>query len=59
MGCGRVGSRLAGKLDDMGRSVTVIDQDPEAFRKLGPNFRGKTITAICFDRDALMLAGIE
>ncbi len=59
MGCGRVGSRLAGKLDDMGRSVTVIDQDPEAFRKLGPNFRGKTITAIGFDRDALMQAGIE
>ena len=24
MGCGRVGSRLATKLDDMGRSVTVI-----------------------------------
>jgi len=43
----------------MGRSVTVIDQDPEAFRKLGPNFRGKTITAIGFDRDALMQAGIE
>ncbi|MFA7265401.1 MAG: TrkA family potassium uptake protein [Candidatus Nanopelagicales bacterium] len=59
MGCGRVGSRLAGKLDVMGRSVTVIDQDPEAFRKLGPNFRGKTITAIGFDRDALMQAGIE
>lgn len=59
MGCGRVGSRLAGKLDEMGRSVTIIDQDSEAFRKLGPNFRGKTITAIGFDRDALMQAGIQ
>ena len=59
MGCGRVGSRLATKLDDMGRSVTVIDQDPEAFRRLGPTFKGKTIAAIGFDRDALMQAGIE
>lgn len=59
MGCGRVGSRLANKLDQMGRSVTVIDQDSEAFRRLGPNFRGKTIAAIGFDRDALMQAGIE
>lgn len=59
MGCGRVGSRLANKLDQMGRSVTVIDQDPEAFRRLGSNFRGKTIAAIGFDRDALMQAGIE
>ncbi len=59
MGCGRVGSRLAGKLDALGRSVTVIDQDPEAFRRLGPNFRGKTIAAIGFDRDALQQAGIE
>ena len=53
MGCGRVGSRPANKLDQMGRSVTVIDQDPEAFRRLGSNFRGKTIAAIGFDRDAL------
>lgn len=59
MGCGRVGSRLAGKLDDMGRSVTIIDQDPEAFRKLSPTFGGKTITAIGFDRDALIAAGIR
>lgn len=59
MGCGRVGSRLANKLDEMGRSVVVIDQDSESFRRLGPNFRGKTIAAIGFDRDALVQAGIE
>lgn len=59
MGCGRVGSRLATKLDAMGRSVTVIDQDPESFRRLGPDFSGNTVAAIGFDRDALMEAGIE
>lgn len=59
MGCGRVGSRLATKLDAMGRSVTVIDQDPESFRRLSPDFSGNTVAAIGFDRDALMEAGIE
>lgn len=58
MGCGRVGSRLAKTLDQMGRSVTVIDQNPEAFRRLGKQFGGKTVTAIGFDRDALIKAGI-
>ncbi|NQU37579.1 MAG: TrkA family potassium uptake protein [Actinobacteria bacterium] len=58
MGCGRVGSRLAKTLDQMGRSVTVIDQEPEAFRRLGNQFGGKTVTAIGFDRDALVKAGI-
>lgn len=59
MGCGRVGSRLAMKLDAMGRSVTVIDQDPQAFRRLGPEFSGTTVNAIGFDRDALAEAGID
>ena len=59
MGCGRVGSRLAMKLDSMGRSVTVIDQDLQAFRKLGKSFGGNTVVAIGFDRDALVEAGIE
>ncbi len=58
MGCGRVGSRLARTLDQTGRSVTVIDQDPDSFRRLGKQFGGKTVTAIGFDRDALIEAGI-
>jgi trk system potassium uptake protein len=59
MGCGRVGSRLANVLDDLGRSVTVIDQNPESFRRLGHHFSGETIRAIGFDRDALIAAGIQ
>lgn len=43
----------------MGRSVTVIDMDPDSFRKLGPQFSGHTIKAVGFDRDALIQAGIE
>ena len=59
MGCGRVGSTLAHILEDQGNSVAVIDQDPEAFRRLGSSFKGNKITGIGFDRDVLTEAGIE
>jgi trk system potassium uptake protein len=59
MGCGRVGSLIAHILEDKGHSVSVIDQDPEAFRKLRSGFKGSKITGIGFDRDVLTEAGIE
>ncbi len=59
MGCGRVGSALAHTLDQAGHSVSVIDQDATAFRKLHPDFGGTTVTGIGFDRDHLKAAGIE
>jgi trk system potassium uptake protein len=59
MGCGRVGSTLAHTLEALGHSVAVIDQDADAFRRLGPDFAGLTVTGIGFDRDVLVQAGIE
>ncbi len=59
MGCGRVGSRLAQSLESRGHSVAVIDSDAEAFRRLGPDFAGNTITGVGFDREVLLAAGIE
>jgi trk system potassium uptake protein len=59
MGCGRVGSTIAHILEDQGHSVAIIDQDPDAFRKLRPGFKGSKITGIGFDRDVLIEAGIE
>jgi trk system potassium uptake protein TrkA len=59
MGCGRVGSTLAASLEARGHSVAIIDQDPDAFRRLGPDFAGLTVTGIGFDRDVLVQAGIE
>ena len=59
MGCGRVGSLLAIELEANGHSVAVIDQAKEAFRRLGPDFKGRTITGVGFDRDTLLEAGIE
>jgi trk system potassium uptake protein TrkA len=59
MGCGRVGSSLAIELESDGHSVSVIDQARESFRRLGPNFKGHTVTGMGFDRDTLLEAGIE
>src|SRR5919107_4815656 len=59
MGCGRLGSTLAHKLDAQGHSVAVIDQNADAFRRLGAEFGGLTVTGIGFDRDVLRQAGVE
>lgn len=59
MGCGRVGSSLAQELDARGHSVSIIDQDPAAFRKLPSTFGGRTIAGVGFDRDRLIEAGVE
>jgi trk system potassium uptake protein TrkA len=59
MGCGRVGSTLAHNLEDRGHSVAVIDQNPESFRRLGPDFRGVTVTGVGFEQRVLVEAGIE
>src|SRR5690242_1120264 len=59
MGCGRVGSTLAHSLEARGHSIAVIDSSPEAFRRLGSEFTGLTVTGIGFDREVLIAAGIE
>jgi trk system potassium uptake protein TrkA len=59
MGCGRVGATLAQSLESQGHSVAVVDQNPEAFRRLGSGFDGKKVTGLGFDRDTLGQAGIE
>ncbi len=59
MGCGRVGSTLAKDFQALGHSVAVIDQDREAFRRLGADFNGLTVAGVGFDRDTLIEAGIE
>jgi trk system potassium uptake protein TrkA len=59
MGCGRVGATLAQSLEGQGHSVAVIDQNPEAFRRLDQEFTGNKVTGLGFDRDTLQQAGIE
>jgi len=59
MGCGRVGSSLARRLERAGYSVSIIDQNPAAFRRLGPDFAGDQITGVGFDRTTLTKAGVD
>src|SRR3954462_3696114 len=59
MGCGRVGSTIALSLEHFGHSVAVVDQSAEAFRRLGPDCAGRTVTGVGFDRDTLIESGIE
>ena len=56
MGCGRVGSTLAKDFQALGHSVAVIDQDREAFRRLGADFNGLTVASVGFDCDTLLEA---
>ena len=58
-GCGRVGSQLAKTLSGDGHSVVVIDKNPTAFRRLGEDFTGQTMSGIVFDRQLLEEAGIK
>src|SRR5205814_6153407 len=59
MGCGRVGAALAHQLAPLDHTISVIDQDRLAFRRLGDDFPGSTVTGIGFDRETLIEAGIE
>ena len=58
VGCGRVGSSLVPQLEGAGHSVTVIDRQRRAFRRLeGTN--AEQLIGTGFDRDVLVAAGAE
>jgi trk system potassium uptake protein TrkA len=59
VGCGRVGSELAGTLEKDGHSVAVVDKNESAFRRLPQGFGGATVVGFGFDRDHLLEAGID
>lgn len=60
LGCGRVGARLAASLDGEGHRVSIIDRNPDAFRRfLDESFGGQAIVGVGIDEDVLRRAGIE
>ena len=59
MGCGRVGEQVSLLLTSEGHNVAVIDYDASALERLGPDFNGRRIRGVGFDRDVLVEAGIE
>lgn len=59
VGCGRVGSELAGALEKSGHSVAVVDKKETSFSRLASDFSGVAVLGLGFDRDVLIEAGIE
>ncbi|MCL5996501.1 MAG: TrkA family potassium uptake protein, partial [Chloroflexi bacterium] len=59
MGCGRVGEQVSRILDAEGHTVTVIDYSGDALARLGPDFKGRKVKGVGFDRNVLLEAGIE
>ena len=41
IGCGRVGSVLANRLDEEGHQVVILDKNQQAFRRLSEKFSGE------------------
>lgn len=59
VGCGKVGSRLADVLCQMGHDVSIVDHEREHFTQLSDDFSGFTIQGVPIDQDILRQAGIE
>ena len=59
LGCGRVGATLATQLDKAGHTITIIDNNTDAFQRLDPSFQGERITGSGIDESVLRRAGIE
>jgi trk system potassium uptake protein TrkA len=57
VGCGRVGSTLAKLLDADNNEVIVVDEDPNAFKRLGQKFKGHVVVGTGIDYDVLKRAG--
>ena len=58
VGCGRVGSEIAGSLHQQGHTVSIIDKRKDSFRRLPKGFAGNRVVGFGFDRDTLREAGI-
>lgn len=59
VGCGRLGSNLAGQLSESGESVIIVDEDKNSFRKLPPSFGGINIIGDVTYSETLENAGID
>jgi trk system potassium uptake protein TrkA len=57
VGCGRVGSTLAKLLTAESHDVTVVDENPAAFKRLGTSFPGRVEVGTGIDYDVLKRAG--
>jgi len=59
VGCGRVGATLAKLLTAESHEVTVVDENPAAFKRLGNHFPGRVEVGTGIDYDVLLRAGAD
>ncbi len=59
IGCGRVGAELSYRLFKGGHQVTVVDSNRQAFNRLHPDFRGRTLEGEGLAENVLDRAGIK
>lgn len=59
VGCGRVGAELSYRLFKAGHQVVVVDSNREAFNRLPPEFRGRTLEGEGLAESVLERAGIK
>jgi len=59
VGCGRIGADLAYRLFKQDYKVTVIDNIPQSFERLNPDFHGRTVEGEALSREVLERANIS
>lgn len=59
LGCGRVGAELCYRLFKSGHQVVVVDNNKQAFNRLHPDFRGRTLEGEGLAESVLERAGIR
>lgn len=59
VGCGRTGAFLAELLDQGGDTVSIVDVERSAFKRLPANFKGTPVLGDGTDMDILRQAGVE
>ena len=59
IGCGRVGAELSYHLFKSGHQIVVVDVNKQAFNRLHPDFRGRTLEGEGLAENVLERAGIR
>jgi len=59
LGCGRTGATLALQLSSRGHSVTLIERNPEALRRLGKTYPCRIVLGSGLDVDVLEKANVR
>jgi len=59
IGCGRVGAELSYHLFKSGHQIVVVDANKQAFNRLHPDFRGRTLEGEGLAENVLERAGIR